>query len=58
MLEVMKTKQGLINFKRASRSFRSFKEYKNAQTFCTVILHAIEKSKTNKSVHHMLLFRN
>ena len=54
----MKTKQGLINFKRASRSFRSFEEYKNAQIFCTVILHAIEKSKTNKSVHHILLFRN
>ena len=54
----MKTKQGLINFKRASRSFRSFEEYKNAQIFCTVILHAIEKSKTNKSVHHIFLFRD
>lgn len=54
----MKTKQGLINFKRASRSFRSFEKYKNAQIFGTVILHAIEKSKTNKNAHHILLFRN
>ena len=55
MLEIMKTKKGLIKFWKASRNFRSFEKYKSTYLFCTVIiLHAIENSKINKSLYHIL----